>query len=90
MFGDVVEMESYRMNALQVTDPLAQLYMLEREMEAAEHRPRSMIDELARRIDVLEERVTEIGDNVEDANRKLELEIVALSDRIFALEKNAA
>lgn len=83
-------MDSYRSGMPRTVNPLEHLYMLEREIEAAERRTSSMIEDLARRLDRLESRVSSVSEGVEHANRKLELEIVALSDRLHSLEGNRA
>lgn len=89
-YGDVVSMDSYRSTLPRTVNPLEHLYMLERELEAAERRTTSMIEDLTRRLDQLETRVSSISQGAESASRKLELEIVALSDRLFSLEGTRA
>tara|TARA_R110000868_G_scaffold266660_1_gene525985 strand:+ start:23866 stop:24120 length:255 start_codon:yes stop_codon:yes gene_type:complete len=79
-------MSSYRSGLPQSVDPLAHLYNLEREMENAERRTASMIDELARRLDSLEMKVSTVSENLEGVNRELEQKVVALARRVNSIE----
>tara|TARA_R110002051_G_scaffold25375_1_gene62027 strand:- start:583 stop:870 length:288 start_codon:yes stop_codon:yes gene_type:complete len=81
-----VDMSSYRSGLPQSVDPLAHLYNLEREMENAERRTASMIDELARRLDSLEMKVSTVSENLEGVNRELEQKVVALARRVNSIE----
>lgn len=88
--GDVLEMNSYRVNSVLSANPLEHLYMLERQLDASERRTASMLGDLVRRLDHLEMRVSSIEENSEIANRKLELDIAVLHDRLASLERTLA
>lgn len=89
-YGNVVNMQNYMQNygqtLPQVADPIEHLYMLERELDAAEKRTASMIGDLAARLDMLEDQVSESTRKNEAVSRELELEVVALANRINTLE----
>lgn len=89
-YGEVVEMSSYRSGIPQVADPLEHIYKLERELEMAEKRTASMIEDLARRLAQLETRMSAVTQGLDQSSRKLEREIVALSDRLTTLEIDKA
>jgi hypothetical protein len=84
-----VDMTTYRASVPQPVDPLAHLYNLERELENAERRTASMIDDLARRLDNLELKVVTIGERFEVANRQLERSLVSLAARINTIDNGA-
>ena len=45
-----------------------------------------MIDELARRLDSLEMKVSTVSENLEGVNRELEQKVVALARRVNSIE----
>lgn len=79
-------MSSYRANVPQPVDPLAHLYNLERELENAERRTASVIEDLVRRLDRLEQKVSTVGEQFEGMNRQLEQKIVSLTLRVDSIE----
>ncbi len=85
-YNHPVDMSSYRPGVPQSVDPLAHLYNLEREMENAERRTASIIDDLARRLDRLETKVSTVSESLEGANRALEQKVVALAHRVNSFE----
>lgn len=89
-YGEVVFMTNYRQTLPQPTDPLEHLYKLERDLEAAEQRTASLIDELTRRLEALESTVSSINSQVGDSSRQLERDILNLAQRIATLEKDRA
>lgn len=89
-YKEVVDMASYRANLPQALNPLEQLYKLERDLEIAEQRTASMIEELAYRMDLLETRVSSVSERLDSVNRQLELDIVALAERVNAIENDRA
>lgn len=88
-YNQPIDMTSYRASVPQPVDPLAHLYNLERELDNAERRTASMIDDLARRLDNLELKVVAVGERFEDVNRQLERNVVSLADRINSIENGA-
>lgn len=82
------DMTSYRSNVPQQVDPLAQLNNLERELEIAERRTASMIDDLARRLDNLELKVATVSNRFGDMNRELEKKVVSLAQRVNSIDSS--
>lgn len=89
-YGEVVNMTSYRHGLPQTTDPLEQLYKLERDLEASEQRTASLIAELSKRLEALETTVASINSRVGVSSRQLEREVLALAERIASLEDRRA
>lgn len=79
-------MTSYRSNVPQPVDPLAHLYNLERELDESERRTASMIDDLAKRLDNLENKVSTVSERFESINRQLEQAVVSLAHRVRSME----
>lgn len=79
------DMTPYRSHAPQPIDPMAYLYNLERELENAERRTTSIINDLARRLDNLETKVSTISDSMGSVNRDLEQKVVSLAHRVDAM-----
>ena len=84
--SEVVNMDTYRANLPQPADPLEYLYRLERDLEQSEQKTASMIEELSKRLDLLETRVSSITERFDHANRQIEKDVIALADRLQNLE----
>lgn len=67
-------------------DPMSYLYSLEREMELSERRTASMMDDLAQRLDNLEDKVASVSGRFETINRQLEKAVIALAHRVNTME----
>jgi len=85
-YNQRTEMTSYRSNVPQPVDPLAHLYNLERELDESERRTASMIDDLTKRLDNLENKVSTVSDRFENINRQLEQAVVLLAERVRSFE----
>lgn len=72
--------------APQHIDPMTYLYSLEREMELSERRTASMMEDLAQRLDTLEDKVADVGGRFETINRHLEKAVIALAQRVNSIE----
>ncbi|MGB0632309.1 MAG: hypothetical protein ACPGRZ_16585 [Alphaproteobacteria bacterium] len=79
-------MDSYRASVPQTSDPLEFLYKLERDLELSERKTVSLIEDLAKRLDLLETRVSSISERVDHSNRQIEKDVIALADRLHSLE----
>ena len=67
-------------------DPMVYLYSLEREIEMAERRTASMMEDLSRRLDHLENKVSDVSGRFDTANRQLEKAVVDLAKRVNRME----
>ena len=67
-------------------DPMVYLYDLDREIEMSERRTASMMEELARRLDHLESKVTNVSWRFDTINRQLEKAVVELAKRVNMME----
>jgi len=85
-YNQRTEMTSYRSNVPQPVNPLAHLYNLERELDESARRTASMTDDLAKRIDNLEVKVSKVSNRFEDINRQLEQAVVMLAERVGSME----
>lgn len=68
------------------SDPLAYLDRLEREIEMAEHRTAIMMEDLAQRLDHLEDKISDISGRFDTNNRELEKAVVELAKRVNRME----
>lgn len=75
----------YSSGVPQHIDPLSHLYNLEREMENAERRTASMIDDLVKRLDNLEIKVSTVSAGINNVSRELEQKVVSLAQRVNAM-----
>lgn len=73
----------------QQVDPLAHLYNLEREMENAERRTASIIEDLVKRLDKLEQKVVSVDSGFSAVSRQLEQKVVSLAQRVNAMADRA-
>lgn len=71
-------------------DPMTYLYNLEHQMEMSERRTATMMDDLVKRLDGLENKVTTVSDRFENINRQLEKAVIALAQRINSIEDGGA
>ena len=65
---------------------MAYLYSLEREMEMAERRTALMMEDLAQRLDHLENKVSDVSGRFDTINRELEKAVVELAERVNRME----
>ena len=72
--------------ASRLSDPMAYLYSLEREMEMAERRTALMMEDLAQRLDHLEDKISDISGRFVTNNRELEKAVVELAKRVNRME----
>ena len=79
-------MDSYRASVSQISDPLEYLHKLERELAMSEQKTASLVEDLAKRLDLLETRVSSMTERFYVANRQIERDVIALADRLHALE----
>ena len=77
-------------NGAQHADPMTFLYNLEREMEISERRTASMLDDLAHRLDRLEDKVEDVSGRFDTINRQLEKAVVTLAQRVNSMEDGGA
>ena len=77
-------------NGAQHVDPMTFLYNLEREMEISERRTASMLDDLAHRLDRLEDKVEDVSGRFDTINRQLEKAVVTLAQRVNSMEDGGA
>lgn len=75
---------------MQHVDPMMHLYNLEHQMEMAERRTASMMDDLVKRLDSLEDKVSNVSGRFENINRQLEKAVVALAQRVNSIEDGGA
>lgn len=80
----------YSQTAPQHVDPMTYLYNLEREMEISERRTASMMEDLAQRLDTLEDKVASVSGRFETINRQLEKAVVALANRVNTMESGGS
>ena len=76
--------------APQHVDPMTYLYNLEREIEMSERRTASMMEELAGRLDSLEDKVASVSGRFDTINRELEKAVIALAHRVNTMESGDA
>lgn len=72
--------------APQYVDPMTYLFNLEREMEISERRTASLMEDLAGRLNSLEDKVTNVSGRFETINRQLEKAVIALAQRVNTME----
>ena len=85
-FSEVVHMGSYRASVPQLSDPLVYLHKLERDLAMSEQKTASLLEDLAKRLDLLENRVTSMTERFDVATRQIERDVIALADRLHTLE----
>ena len=79
-------MDSYRTNVPQTADPLEYLHRLEKELELSERETASLVEEIAKRLELPETRVSSMGERFDFANRQIEKVVIALADRLNILK----
>ena len=84
--SEVVHMDSYRANLPQSADPFEYLHKLERDLAISEQRTATLVEDLAKRLDLLETRVSSMTERFDVANRQIEKDVMALADRLNTLE----
>ncbi|MEX2455086.1 MAG: hypothetical protein WD470_10300 [Rhodospirillaceae bacterium] len=77
-------------SAVGIADPLAFLAQLERRVERNDRDIRSKLQTLQGRLDVLSHKVDGLREKDEDRMRKMELNVVALAERLDRVERARA
>ena len=85
-FSEVVHMGSNRASVPQISDPLEYLHKLERDLAMFEQKTASLVEDLAKRLDLLETPVSSMTERFYVANRQIERDVIALADRLHTLE----
>lgn len=78
----------YQASVPQHVDPLSYLYNLEREMENAERRTATIIEDLVKRLDNLETRVSAVSSGFNSVSRQLEQKVVSLAQRVDTMAES--
>ena len=84
--SEVVHMGSYRASVPQISDPLEYLHKLERDLTMSEQYTASLVEDLAKRLELLETRVTSMTERFDVENRQIERDVIALADRLHTLD----
>lgn len=82
---EVVHMDSYRASVPQISDPLEYLHKLERDLAMSEQKTASLVEDLEKRLDLRETRVSSMMERFDVASRQIERDVIALADRLHAL-----